>query len=183
MISPSIPALIESKFCAVIQSRAPTLLNDLALLGVIAALIYAASPLLRRFYHALDLSPAAVTVALGSTVVAVVIVIAGVWLTEQAGEQADLNLNPIPTVVNTNLPTTESRALGRALYASACAAWQGSADADELIKRLPRLRDENLYAAVTTEGWWSLPPCAGGSDESQWWDVVNYLRSLETTSG
>lgn len=167
---------------SVIQSRDPTPLNALALLGVIAALVYAASPLLLRFYHALDLSPAALTVALGSTAVTIVIVVVGVWLTEQAGIEAELNANPIPAVVNTNLPTTESLARGRALYAAACAAWQGAPDEAELVKRLPRLRDEDLYAAVTTDGWWTLPACTGAMDESQWWDVVNYLRSLETVS-
>ncbi|MFN8450884.1 MAG: hypothetical protein U0521_20470 [Anaerolineae bacterium] len=149
---------------------------------MLAALVYAASPLLRRFYRSLDLSPAAVTVALGATAITVVIVIVGVRLTEEAGDQADLNANPIPAVVNTNPPTSDSLARGRALYASACAAWQGAADTDELIKRLPRLRDEELYAAVTRDGWWTLPPCAGAVDESQWWDVVNYLRSLEPIS-
>ncbi|MCC6804910.1 MAG: CopD family protein [Anaerolineae bacterium] len=171
-----------SAAASVIQSRDPTLLNALALLGVVGALVYAASPLLRRFYHALDLSPAALTVAVGSTAVTVVIVVVGVWLSAQAGEEAQLIGNPIPAVVNTSLPTSESLARGQALYESACAAWQGAPDADELVKRLPRLRDEDLYAAVTRDGWWTLPPCSGDAGESQWWDVVNYLRSLETIS-
>ncbi len=56
---------------SVINSRAPTLLNWLALAGVFAALIYAAYPVLHRFYRSLDLSPAIVFVALGATAAAV----------------------------------------------------------------------------------------------------------------
>lgn len=164
---------------AVIDSRPPTLLNGLALAGMIAALVYAAFPLLRRFYRSLDLSPAALTVAVGATAAGIAIVIGGMYLSQQSVEQAELAANPIPSVVNVVLPGEESLARGQTLYAAACAGWQGANDEQELLKRLPRLRDEDLYAAVTSEGWWSLPPCASGGDESQWWDVVNYLRSLE----
>ena len=61
-------------------------------------------------------------------------------------------------------------------------SWQSADDMQEMIKRLPRLRDEDLYAAVTSDGWWSLPPCQGDYSDAQWWDVVNYIRSLEPVS-
>ncbi len=172
-----------SEDASVINSRAPTLLNWLALAGGIVALIYAASPMLRHFYHWLDLTPESVTIALGAGAITLVIAVIGVWLAAQAGEQTDLNANPPPKVVNAVLPSATSLERGQALYETACAAWQSAGDAQELIKRLPRLRDEDLYAAVTSDGWWSLPPCQGDYTEAQWWDVVNYIRSLEPVSG
>ncbi len=62
---------------AVINSRPPTLLNLLALAGVVGALIFAAYPLLRRFYHWLDWSTASMTVAVGATAVGVAVVVLG----------------------------------------------------------------------------------------------------------
>lgn len=165
---------------AVIVARPPTILNLLALLGVLAALVYAAWPLLLRFYHALDLSPQAVTVALLATAAAVGVVVLGVNLTQQSGEQVDLAMYPPPQVVNAALPDGASLARGQALFAADCAAWSSNNDLGELVRRLPRLRDEELYAAVTDAGWWSLPPCGVGAKDA--WDVVNYLRSLETSS-
>ena len=83
-------------------------------------------------------------------------------LTQQAGDQVDLNANPPPKVVNAVLPSEASLTRGQALYAigvravagerTICRNWCGG---------LPRLRDEDLYAAVTRDGWWSLPPCSG----------------------
>jgi hypothetical protein len=162
---------------AVIETRPPTILNLLALLGVLAALIYAACPLLSRFYRALDLSPQAVTVALGALAAAAGVIVLGVYLTRQSSEQIDLATYPPPQVVNVTLPDESSLARGRALFETACAAWQGNGDVQELVRRLPRLRDEELYAAVTDAGWWSLPPCRLSGNDG--WDVVNYLRLLE----
>ncbi len=167
---------------SVINARPPTLLNWLAILGVIAALIYAAYPVLHRFTIWLDLSPESVTIAVGAAVITAVIVVVGVILSAQAGEQADLNAYPPPAVVNAVLPTEASLTRGRALYELACGAWQSAPDLQELIQRLSRLRDEDLYAAVSKEGWWSLPACQGDYSPTQWWDVVNYLRSMEPVS-
>ncbi|MEP7293694.1 MAG: CopD family protein, partial [Chloroflexota bacterium] len=164
---------------AVISSRPPTLLNLLALVGVVAALVYAAYPLLVRFTHWLNWSPASMTVALGATAVGIAVVILGVVLIQQSGEQLDLSSHPLPQIVNAVLPTGASLARGQAIYQSACALWLDTSDFSELLRRLPRLRDEELYAAVTTDGWWSLLRCEGAYTEAEWWDVVNYLRSLE----
>lgn len=165
---------------AVITSRPPTVLNLLALAGVVGALIFAAYPLLLRFYHWLDWSPVSVTIALGATAAGIGVVILGAALIQQSGEQAELAANPLPTVVNVILPSTDSVARGQALFETACVGWQGSGDFNELVRRLPRTRDEALYAAVTRDGWWNLPPCSGGYTDEQWWDIVNYLRSLES---
>ncbi len=167
---------------AVIDSRPPTILNALALLGVLAALVFAAYPLLRRFYRALDLSPQAVTVAVGAVAAAVGITVLGIALTQQSSEQADLATYPLPQVVNRALPDAASLIRGKTQFDAACAAWQGNDDLAELVRRLPRLRDEELFAAVTQAGWWSLPPCDDVA-ASDGWDVVNYLRSLEAASG
>ncbi|MEO8397147.1 MAG: hypothetical protein ABI700_29400, partial [Chloroflexota bacterium] len=168
---------------SVITSRPLTILNWLALLGVFAALIYAAWPVLSRFYRALDLSPQAVTVALGATAAAVAITVIGLQLTQQSSDQVALDANPLPKIVNVVLPSETSLTQGRALYESACGAWVGTSDLQELLQRLPRTRDEDLYAAVSAKGWWSLPACTGDYTADQWWDVVNYLRSLEAVSG
>jgi len=102
-----------------------------------------------------------------------------VVLIQQSSERLDVTSNPLPQVVNEVLPNSESLARGQALYETACAAWQGTNDFAELVRRLPRLRDEELYAAVSSAGWWSLPPCEGEHSAEQWWDVVNYLRAME----
>ncbi len=168
---------------SVINSRAPTLLNWLALASVFAALIYAAYPVLNRFYRSLDLNPTIVFVALGATAAGIAVLVIGIMLTAQTGDAYELTVNPPPQVVNTVLPSQESVARGQALYDQACGAWAGNADLEELVRRLNRTRDETLYAAVTHDGWWSLPPCEADYSADQWWDVVNYVRSMEPLSG
>ncbi len=172
-----------SDAASVINSRPPTILNWLALAAVIASLGYAAYPLLHSFYLRLDLRAEFVLVALGSAAVAIAIVVVGVILIQQSTDQVDLAANPPPKVVNAELPTEASLSRGQALYETACKAWQGNNDVQQLIQRLPRTRDEDLYAAVTSQGWWSLPACQGNYSAAQWWDVVNYLRSLQPVSG
>lgn len=166
---------------AVSTARTPTLLNWLALLGVLASLVYAAFPVLSRFYRSLDLSPQAVTVAVGATALAVGVTVLGINLIQQSSEQLDLATYPPPQVVNAVLPDQASLTHGAALFASACASWQANGDLQQMIQRLPRLRDEELYAAVSDKGWWSLPAC--GLSGNDGWDVVNYLRSKEAVSG
>ena len=167
---------------SVTTSRPPTILNWLALVGVLAALIYAAWPVLNRFYRALDLSPQTVTVALGAAAAAIAITVVGLNLNQQSIDQAALAANPLPKIVNVELPTEASLTRGQALYDTACATWQGTADLQQLVQRLARTRDEDLYAAVSAQGWWSLPACTGDYSANQWWDVVNYLRSMEAVS-
>jgi putative copper export protein/methionine-rich copper-binding protein CopC len=161
---------------AVAQTRDPSLLNLLALGGVLVALGYAIAPSFNRFVARLDLSPTTVTVALGATVATIAVIVVGIWLTAQSGEQYAAQINPPPQVVNNVLPDSQSLARGQAAFASAC-GW-GSGEMAELARRLPRLRDEDLYAAVR-DGWRGQPACS--LDEAQRWDVVNYLRSLEAS--
>jgi copper transport protein len=161
---------------AVEQTRQPTLMNLLSLAGVLAAISYAVYPSARRLYERLDLSPAAVTVAVGSAVATVFFVLLGLVLVAHTQAQYDATLNPPPQVVNSVLPDTESLARGADLYAAHCSGWANQADLEALIERLPRARDDELFAAVR-DGWRGLPPCEPLSDVERW-DTVNYLRTL-----
>jgi hypothetical protein len=162
----------------VIESIAPRWLNLMALAGVVLACGYAASPLARRFYARLDLSPTTVTAALGAILTTVVVVIVAAVAIQQAQEQYEATLNPPPLVVNAVLPDSTSLERGQALLSQGCPGWQEGADWDELLRRLTRLRDEELFSYVS-EGWRALPPCDGSFSETQRWDAVNYIRSLE----
>ncbi|HRF99054.1 MAG TPA: hypothetical protein PLZ51_27775, partial [Aggregatilineales bacterium] len=68
-------------------------------------------------------------------------------------------LNPLPVVINTNLPTQESLNLGEKAFNEHCEAWHNTSDFDELVARLNRTRDEDLYSALV-DGWRNLPACA-----------------------
>lgn len=163
---------------AVIETRAPTWFNLLALLGMIAAIGYALSPLGRRFYRMLDLSPVSVTVAVGALLVTVVVVIVGVAAAENVAQQYELTVNPPPQIVNEVPPDQESLERGERLLEAECAGWGSGTDWDELIRRLPRLRDEELYA-YTQAGWRTLSPCSDALSASERWDVVNFVRAQE----
>lgn len=162
----------------VIDSIAPGWLNVAALAGVLLAVGYAAFPLGRRFYHKLDLSPSSLTVAFASIAVTVAIVIAAGMIIQQSNGQYEAAISPPPQVVNSVLPDTASLERGQAALVAHCGDWRQGADWDELIRRLPRLRDEELLT-YTQEGWRSLAICDPSLTEIQRWDVVNYVRSME----
>src|SRR5690606_14575793 len=82
----------------VIDSISPRALNLIALAGMVIAAGYAVFPLARRFYHKLDLSPGSVTVALGTSALTVVVVIAAGFAIEQSQKQYALTINPPPQV-------------------------------------------------------------------------------------
>jgi hypothetical protein len=163
---------------AVVEARAPGWLNFAALIGVLLAVGYALFPLARRFYRRLDLSPTSVTVAIGAVAMTVVVVIVGIAATQNVAQQYELTVNPPPQIVNVVLPDNDSLMRGQALLESQCTGWEAAAEWDELIRRLPRLRDEDLFAYVR-DGWRTLPPCSPDLTEAERWDVVNYVRSLE----
>jgi uncharacterized membrane protein len=168
-----------SRDAAVIQSREPGVLNLLAIGGILLAVGQVIYSPARRFYTRLDLSPASVTVAVSATVITLLFVIVGVVMIQNTQAQYEAALNPIPRVVNTVLPDTDSLQRGRALYESDCAAWKTyPEDVNALADRLPRTRDAELFEA-TRDGWRGLPPCENAMNDEQRWDIVNYFRTFE----
>ncbi len=168
---------------SVIESRPMTPVNWLALAGVLAALLFAAWPTLLRFYHSLDLSPKIVLVGAGALALSIAAFVIGIQQAQIATDQFNQRISPPPQIVNVVLPSQTSLTQGHALFEQSCAAWTSNTDFQQLILRLGRTRDEDLYAAVSAKGWWSLPPCQGDHPPEDWWNVVNYLRSLESVSG
>lgn len=170
-----------SEDTAVNEARMPNVLNLLALAVMLVALGFAAYPMGRRFYQRLDRSATSVTVAAAAILITVVVVVAGVMAVQESTQAYDLTVNPPPEIVNAVLPDAASLARGQALLAEQCAGWQSAPDWNELVRRLGRVRDEDLYA-YTRDGWRTLPACADTLDEAQRWDVVNYVRSFEAFS-
>ncbi len=158
------------------QTRPPTLLNLLALAGVLVAIGWLLYPPAHSLYKRLDLRPAAVTIAVSAVVLTAALSMVGFTMLGEAQARYEATLNPPPTLVNTRLPDADSLRRGARLFAEACAGWGGTRELDALIERLPRTRDETLYAAVR-DGGNGLPPCADSLDDEQRWDIVNYVRS------
>ncbi len=164
---------------ALAQAASPGIVNVLALAGVLVALGFAAYPRARRFYHRLDLRPATVTVALGALLATVGIVVAAMIGIQASQAQLETQISPPPAVVNTVLPDADSLARGAVLIEATCPAWRaGQASFDQFVQGLPRLRDEDVYRAVS-EGWRELPPCETGLSASARWDIVNRVRAWE----
>jgi putative copper export protein/methionine-rich copper-binding protein CopC len=161
---------------AVLQSRPPSLVNVLALLGVVAALGWTLYPAAQRVYRKLDLSPAAVTVAVGAVIATIFFTVLGFALVENQRLQYEAAINPPPSVINTVLPNAASVERGAALFEQHCTGWQGQ-PLRALIERLPRTRDETLYALVAG-GNTTLSACSSTLDVLQRWDIVNYLRTV-----
>lgn len=164
---------------AVIQSRPPSIINLLALAGVMVAIGFAIAVPASRFYSRLDRSPAAVLVAAGASLAGVAIVVVGLWLSGTQAAAYDATVLPPPQVVNVILPDAESLGRGRALLAR-CAGWGEGREWESLLERLPRLRDEDLFAA-TGEGWRTLPACDAALTDVERWDVVNAVRAYQGT--
>jgi putative copper export protein/methionine-rich copper-binding protein CopC len=158
---------------AVSETLPPSPINLIALAVMAAAIGFAVYPAARRFVKWLDLSPAAVAVAVGAVAVTIGIAAAGIAAADSAARDYEAALNPPPTVVNPILPDAESLRRGESAL-DAC-GWAG-ASLDELIRRLDRTRDEALYSLIET-GWRDLAPCA--LDENTRWDMVNALRAME----
>lgn len=163
---------------SVIQSRPLGVSNLIALGLLLGALGWALFPSAQAAYHKLDLSLVTLVISIGITVIAVVFIIMGYNMVQGTREQFEDRLQPPPEVVNAVLPTQASLERGEQLYIDHCIQWQSfPTDFTALRDRLERVRDNELYAALT-EGWRDLPAC--GTDLSQFerWDVVNYLRTL-----
>lgn len=167
-----------SEDAALQLTRPPTFGNLLALAAVALVVAYVLWPLLRRGWRKLDRSPLALGLAAGAAALAVVIVLGGLWLSGQSDAVFQAYNSPLPSVVNPVLPDQASLERGRAALAASCPGWVDSREFGELVERLPRLRDEELWAAVN-DGWRTLPACDAALTDAARWDIVNTVRSLE----
>jgi copper transport protein len=167
---------------AIITTRPPTMVNLLALAGVLVALGWVAYPAANRYYQRLDLSPAAVTIALGSIALTIVAVLVGFIGVQDAQRRSEEALFPPPSVVNSVLPDAASLQRGHDLFVAHCAVWPpDSPDFTALVNKLVTMRDNELYQAILN-GWRTLPPCTRDLNAQERWDMVNYLRGQEVTS-
>ncbi len=171
-------AFAVNQEAAVLQNRPPSVINLIALMGVIGGTIFAIFPLIARFVRWLDFSPTAITVA----VIAMVAVIALIGVTAAIIQQSDAQyqaaINPPPQVINPVIPTSDALTSGTAALAACGWTLDLANDAfRELIERLPRIRDEELYALIE-DGWRGQPACVPANLEVHW-QMVNTLRSYE----
>ena len=148
----------------------------LATLLLALALLWSMLSPLRRALRWLNWQPASLATAIGATLAFGLIVGLGVALVARNDAAWRETLWPLPTIVNPELADAASLARGRSLYDEHC-AWEG-AGLEEIVTRLPRLRDEQLFT-MTQEGWRALPPCTGSISESGRWHLVNHIRSLQ----
>lgn len=161
---------------SVIQSRPPSLINWLALAGVMIAVAYVMYPTAQGIYEKLDLSPVTVLVAGGMIVLTIVTLVGAVLFIEHQQRIFDATLHPPPSIINPTLPDTDSLERGGTFFATAC-DWRDREDFTALQRELRVIRDDALYTAVL-HGWRDLPECDSTLTDAQRWDVVNYLRTL-----
>lgn len=148
----------------------------LATLLLALAILWSMLSPLRRALRWLNWQAASLATAIGATLAFGLIVGLGVALVARNDAAWRETLWPLPTIVNPELADAASLARGRSLYDERC-VWEGAA-LEEIVTRLPRLRDEQLFT-MTQEGWRALPPCTGNISESGRWHLVNYIRSLQ----
>jgi hypothetical protein len=164
----------------VIESIPPRPQHWLALGAVMLALGWVVYPAYRRFVGVLNLNALTVSIILAALLGTAAIT----WVTyayiQRVQTETALVLNPEPQVTNPVLPDARSLREGAELYAAHCDWEQDARVFASLVERLPRTRDEELFA-FTRGGWRSLPACdAGGAltDEDRW-HIVNYVRTFE----
>ncbi|MEO0561822.1 MAG: copper resistance protein CopC [Chloroflexota bacterium] len=157
------------------QSITPHAQHWIALAAVIAALAWTAAPAYRAFMERMNFNAATGTVVLVAIVATVVGTLIGFQFIGGLQSQNAALINPPPQVVNPTLPDAASLARGEIAFADGC-DWTDDDTFEQLVTRLPRTRDDELYAAVT-EGWRGLDACEAGAEEA--WDIVNHLRTLE----
>jgi hypothetical protein len=164
---------------SVIDAIPPRIQHWLALGAVVLALAWVIAPLYRAFMRLLNLN------ALTGTVILLAIFGTGaitwgsyVYIVAVQGETARV-LNPPPEIVNPVLPDMDSLRRGADLYAAAC-TWEDDDGRvfDALVERLPRTRDDELFAFVA-DGWRALAACDGALTNTERWHIVNYVRTFE----
>ncbi|MBI1282661.1 MAG: hypothetical protein GC179_31330 [Anaerolineaceae bacterium] len=149
----------------------------IALALVLAAVGWVLYPSAQWVYQRLDLRPASIAIAFSAVVGLILLTIIGIVIIQNTETQYQEALNPPPQVINEIIPDEASLERGKALYESSCPKWQ-SADQTQLIERLPRTRDDQLFIA-TGESWQSFPACDASLSTSQRWDIVNFIRTFQ----
>jgi putative copper export protein/methionine-rich copper-binding protein CopC len=165
----------EDAAVSTLQSPRPQ--HILALLMLAAVCLWATYPTLRRWYAALDLNPATVTIALGATAATIAVSAAAILIIQNTEAQYQATLNPPTTIINDVLPDQASLERGQKVFEEYCVTWSGN-PLSLFEERLPRTRDDELFA-ITQDGWQGLPPCTGSLTINQRWDLVNFIRTLE----
>jgi copper transport protein len=165
----------------VIVSLPPTLIQLFALGAVFGAVGFALSPVVRRRIKKMGMNIFTVSFAVAATILTIFGLLIGWRVMENTQQTYLATLNPLPVVINTNLPTQESLNLGEIGFNEHCEAWHNTSDFDELVSRLNRTRDEDLYSALV-DGWRNLPACARELSPETRWDIVNYIRALGMSS-
>jgi len=167
---------------AVIQSRPPTILGVLSLAAVLLVLAGLAYPPLAGFSRRyIDLTPRNALIAAGMIAITIGALVIAARLIDAQQQQIEAQINPPPEIINTVLPDAASLARGQAIYEQQCLTWVTSSDFPVLLRQVNTLRDATLFA-IPTEGWRDLPACEGDLTVEQRWDVINYLRTLQTGS-
>lgn len=156
-----------------------TALQAAALVVATLGVGYAASRPSRAAYRRLGLTPQGGLVVAGALVGSVAAFIVGLAVVAQTSQDYSATVISAPEVINPTLPTQESVTRGAALLADACGWSDGQPGWSDLQTRLPRTRDDELYA-FTGSGFRGLPSC-DGLDDPQRWDVVNALRWVLNT--
>ncbi len=167
--------LAEAELAAV---RRPSALHGLALLAVVAVLLWLLWPALRRQAALVDWRPLNVLVAIGISAITAGLLYLGYVALVRSGDEYREQLQPTPLIINDQLPMQASLARGAELYQQHCLTWQSvGRDFERLRDGADQLRDEALFAA-TRDGWRALPPCAASLNDEQRWHIVNYFRTL-----
>lgn len=173
-IRAAFPADIRAE-ASVIQSRSPGLIQLGLLMAVVCAVGYGLYPLGRAGFRRLDKGAVPVTIGVLAVLAGVIVVALGIVVSQNAASQFAALTNPPPGQVNPVLPDQASLQRGEALFAGC--AWDETARI-ELVRRLDRTTDDALFMTVR-DGRSNLPACATSDDASRW-DIVNYIRSLES---
>ncbi len=166
---------------AVIQARGLGFLNGAALLGVVIVSAWAAYPAAKQVTGQLGLNAFNIQVGVAAVVLTIAVMAAGTGILQDSQRRYQETLNPPPQRVNTALPDAESLTRGLAVFEAACSGWTGDA-LTRLVARLPRTRDEALFA-FTRDGWDRLPACDALLADQQRWDLVNFIRTLDRAQG
>lgn len=169
-----------SDSASIIQSQPPNGINLLALASVLITLGWVFYPSAKRLYQQLDLNPTTITVGLVAVAGTIFFSIVGIVIVQNTQAQYEASINPPPVIINPVLPDASSLERGAALYEQVCGEWAGK-PLEDLIDRLPRSRDDQLFAA-TRDGWLGLPPCLPVVDDNARWDLVNAIRTFENAA-